>query len=370
MAARRTGKDGPMSDRTGTRTDEDRRHRPGADGPAHDARDAPADDRGARDGGAETTGHDRGRGAERPGEIPSRGWRDIALRTKDEIKEDNVPLLAAGVGFYGLLALFPALIALISIWGLVADPVTVEEQITSVSDALPEEAAQLVTEQMRSVSEGSGTGLGLGALVGIAAALWAASSGMKHLLSAIGAVYDEREGRGFVRTRGLALLLTVGAVLFVVAAAAVIAVVPALIEDAGLGAVGSFVGRYLPFLALAAGFMVGLAVLYRVGPDRDDAQVRWLTWGAGIATGVWIVVSLAFSFYASNFGSYNETYGSVGAVVMLMLWLAITAFAVLLGAEVNAEMEAQTARDTTVGPSRPMGSRDATKADELGETPG
>lgn len=354
-----------MSERRGSRAG--RKGRGGDDGVVdlrdrgdRDAREPRGDDR------TDGTEGDRGRGAEAPQQIPAKGWKDIAKRTKVQVKEDNVSLLAAGVAFYALLALFPALVALISLWGLVADPATVEDQITSVTDTLPEEAASLVTEQMRSVSESSGGGLGIGVVIGIAAALWAASSGMKHLMEAIGAAYDEHEGRGFVKLRGMALLLTLGAIVFVVAAVAVIAVIPAIVEDTALGGAGRAVARYLPYLALALGFMVGLSILYRLGPDRDDARWRWVSWGAGIATVVWIVASLAFSFYAANFGSYNETYGSVGAVVILMLWLAITAFSILLGAEVNAEMEAQTAEDSTVGPAAPMGRRGAEKADELG----
>ncbi len=309
---------------------------------------------------------ERGRDADRPGDIPTQGWKDVLVRVKDQLKADQVPLLSAGVAFYVLLALFPAIAALVSVYGLVADPAQVQQQVANVTDALPQSAQQLVVDQLQSVVSGAGQGVGITLVLGLLASLWAASSGMKHLVEAVNAAYDEPETRGFLKLRGLALALTVGGIVFGVVAIGLIAVLPVALRGLSLGGTGQLVARIVAFVLLAGGFGTALAVLYHYAPDRDRPRWRWVSWGAVIATVVWIVASVAFSFYVSNFGSYGETYGSIGAVVVLMLWLAITAFAVILGAEIDSEMEAQTARDSTVGAAEPMGERGARKADRLG----
>jgi membrane protein len=313
-----------------------------------------------------TRGDDRGRDADQPTDIPKEGWKDVALRVKGELKDDQVPLLSAGVAFYLLLALFPALAALVSIYGLIADPAEVSEQVANATAALPESASQLITEQLEGVTQNAGGGIGLALVGGVLAALWAASSGMKHLMSAMNAAYDERETRKFLKLRGLALGLTAGALVFAAIAVGVTAVLPNVVDRLPLGVVGQVLVQVASFALLAAAFGVGLAVLYRYGPDRDAPKWRWVTWGAGIATVVWIVATIGFSIYVTNFGSYGETYGSIGAVIVLMLWLVITAFAIILGAEIDSELEAQTAKDSTVGPEEPMGQRGAHKADNLG----
>ena len=211
--------------------------------------------------------------------------------------------------------------------------------------------------QLEGVTEASGTGLGIGLAVGVALALWSASAGIVNLIAALNRVYDENETRKFLKLRGTALALTLGGVVFVAAGILVITVLPE-------GGPASLVRWPI----LAAGFIFGLGVLYRVAPDRQDAQWRWVTPGAVMATVLWVLVSVAFSIYTSNFGKYNETYGALGAIVVTMLWLQLTALAVLLGAELNAEMEHQTRKDTTTGPAKPMGERGATMADTVGET--
>lgn len=313
---------------------------------------------------------DRGRDADAPSDIPKQGWKDVAVRVKGELKEDQVPLLSAGVAFYLLLALFPALAAMVSIYGLVADPGQVARQVADLTAALPESARQLITEQLEGIVQDAGGGIGLALVGGVLAALWSASSGMKHLIGAINAAYDEAETRKFFELRGLALLLTLGAVVFGVVAVGVLAVLPAAIEQTPLGTTGQTIVQIASYPALAVAYGLGLAVLYRYAPDRDEPRWRWVSPGAVVATAVWIVASLGFSFYASNFGSYSETYGSIGAVIVLMLWLVITAFTVILGAELDSEIEAQTARDSTVGRPEPMGTRGAAKADEVGEAAG
>jgi membrane protein len=292
----------------------------------------------------------------------------VLARTFAEAKSDQVTLLGAGVAFFGLLALVPALIALVSVYGLVADPADVSRHVGDLLGAAPAEMRDLVENQLQAVTERSSSSAGIGALVGIAVALWSASSGMKHLIDALNAAYDEEEGRGFLEVRGLSLLLTVGAVVFLLVAFGVVAIVPAALEGSALGDASRIAIQVLRWPALALAFGGALAVLYRCGPSRDDAEWRWVTPGAGVATVLWLVGSGLFSLYVSRFGTYDETYGSLGGVVVAMLWLFLTALVVVLGAELDAELERQTAKDTTQGRDLPLGTRDAHAADTVGPT--
>jgi membrane protein len=305
------------------------------------------------------TSDDRGRSASTPTEIPARGWKDVLVRTAAEAKSDQLALLAAGVAFYGLLALVPALIALVSIYGLLADPAEISRHVGDLLGAAPGEVRDLVREQLESITGRSDSKAGIGAAVGIVVALWSASSGMKHLLDALNAAYDEEEGRGFVRVRGLSLLFTAGAVAFLLAAFFGVAIVPALVN----GPLGLI--RW-PLLAVA--FAAALSVLYRYGPSRDKPDWRWASPGAVAATVLWLAGSGLFSLYVTNFGKYGETYGSLGSVVVVLLWLFLTAAAVIFGAELDAELERQTRHDTTKGTEQRMGQRDAEAADTLGPT--
>jgi membrane protein len=310
----------------------------------------------------------RGRDAESPTEIPPSGWKDIFTRVKVEAKDDDATLMAAGVAFYSLLAMVPGLVALISVYGLVATPSDVSRQITSTLSAAPREVRNLVTAQLESITASAGGGAVLGAILGTLIALWSASSGVGHLMNAVNRAYDEEETRGFVRLKLIALALTVGAIVFIVIAFAVIALLPSLLAKTGLGTAGRVLVGLLRWILLMAGMMVGLSVVYRYGPDREDARWEWVSVGAVAASVMWIVGSILFSIYTANFAKYNETYGSLGAVVVLLLWLDLTALAVVLGAEINCEVERQTAKDSTDGPPEPMGSRNAVAADTVGGT--
>jgi membrane protein len=311
---------------------------------------------------------DRGREATSPTEIPAKGWKDVLARVFKQIRADQVPLLSAGVAFYGMLALFPALIAVISVYGLVAEPSDVVRNLDSLTRALPRDARQLVNNQMETVVGRENSHLTVGLIVSVAAALWTASTGMQALVKAINVTFDEEETRKFLRLRGLALLLTLGGVVLVLVSLGGIVAVPAVLRRVGLGAVGRGlvnVGRW-PLLGLV--LICGLTVLYRYAPDRDNPRWRWATPGALVATVVWLVASAGFSLYVDNFGKYNQTYGTLGAVIVLLLWMYLSAFVVLLGSELDAELELQTRRDTTVGREQPMGTRQAYAADHLGET--
>ncbi len=328
-----------------------------------------------------TTQRDRGRAADKPQDIPAKGWKDIAVRVKGSLRDDQVSLLAAGVAFFTLMALAPALAAVVSLYGLVTTPAEASKQIADFTTGLPAEASKqiadfttglpaearsLIGDQLKTVASGKPSSLGLALVVSVLLSLWTASAGMKQLVEAVNVAYDESETRKFFRLRGLAVLLTLGMVVVFVVILGLLAVVPALLNSAGVGSAGRVIVNVLRWPLLAVVMAAALGVLYRFAPDRDQPRFRWVTWGAGIATLLWVVGSVLFTVYVSNFGKYNETYGSLGAVVILLLWLYLSAFIILLGAEINAEMELQTAKDTTKGPERPIGTRDAYAADKIG----
>jgi membrane protein len=308
---------------------------------------------------------DRGRTAQRPREIPLGGWKDVLVRTAGQIKSDDVSTQAAAVAFYAMLSSFPALIALVSIYGLIADPADVRSQLESLVQAMPADAGELIIKQLTTVARASTAGLQIGVIIGVAAAFWTASNGIRAMIKALNVAYDETETRTLIRLRVLAIVLTVLGVIAVVVMVGLIAGLPAVL-DRTAGDVLQRAGSILRWPLLALLILVGLAVLYRYGPDRRIAEWRWVSWGAIAAASVWLLASIGFSIYVNLLGSYNKTYGSLGAVIVLLLWLYLSAFAVLLGAELNAEMERQTMHDTTTGEDRPMGERDAYAADTLG----
>jgi membrane protein len=316
-----------------------------------------------------SNGDAAGREAKRPSEIPSRGWFAVLKRVKAEVKEDNVTLLAAGVAFYAMLAIFPAIIAVVTVYGMVADPAQVESQVSEFAKSLPSGADQLLTTQLENVTSAGRQSLSIGLVLSLLAVLWSASSGVQGLVKGLNLVYDERESRGFLKLRGLSLLLTLGAILMAVVAIALVAVFPAVIGDLGLGQAGELAASIARWVVLALLVLSALAVLYRHAPDRANPRWRWVSGGAVVALVLWLLGSIGFSWYVDNFGKYNQTYGALAAVIILLLWLFLSAFVVLLGAELDAETERQTARDTTTGPERPMGERDAEVADTLGESP-
>ncbi|HEV2767441.1 MAG TPA: YhjD/YihY/BrkB family envelope integrity protein [Acidimicrobiales bacterium] len=316
---------------------------------------------------ASTDGDERGRGADAPSEIPPAGWLDILKRTMGQLKSDNVPIVAAGVGFYVFLAMVPAIVAVVSVYGLVADPVDVQRQLGSLLGALPSDAADLVRTQVEAIAAQGPTSLGVGVVVSVLAALWAASKGMQALIVALNIAYDEEETRKFLRLRALALALTVA-----LALAAVVGVGGMVLAGklaSALGTFGEIAIGVLRWPVLGAFAVLVLAVLYRYSPDRDAPAWRWVSPGAVVATVLWLVGSVAFAVYVNNFGKYNETYGSLGAVVVLLLWLFLTAYVIIFGAELDAESERQTRQDTTRGAPQAMGEREAYAADTVAPAP-
>ena len=307
--------------------------------------------------------------ADKPTEIPWRGWKQIVRRAWAENNADNMPIIAGGVAFFGFLSIFPALIAMISIYGLVASPETVAQQVENLSAQLPESAADLIGQQLNDIVTNNSGALSVGLVISVLGALWSAAGGVGNLVTAVNLAYDEVETRSFIKRKALSLGLTLGAILFVLITFALVAVVPRVLDLLPLGVVGTVLAQVVRWVLLLGVFAGSLAVLYRVGPDRDAPRLRWVSLGAVVVTVMWALVSLGFSLYVNNFGSYDKTYGAIAGVIVLMLWLYLTCYLILLGAEINSEAEHQTAQDTTQGPPQPMGERDATMADSLPDPP-
>ena len=310
----------------------------------------------------------RGRDALRPTQITTRGWRDVLLRVWQQVSEDNVGLISAGVAFYALLAIFPALGALVSIYGLVADPTEAGLYIAEFP-AIPADVRVLVAEQLRRIATSSGSALGWGLLGSLLLSIYSASRGINALISALNIAYEEHDHRGLIHRKLLSFGFTVGAIVLGAVALAIVVAAPVALQWLPLGAVVSRALTALPWILLAGGFLSGICLLYRYAPNRRPAQWRWVTPGSVLATVLWLGASVGLSTYVGRFGDYNEVYGSVGAVVVLLLWFYLTAYIVVLGGELNAELEHQTRRDTTRGPERAMGERGAYVADTLGEIP-
>ena len=309
---------------------------------------------------------ERGRLATMPSEIPARGWRDILLRVFHNISDHRIMDLAAGVTFYSLLALFPAIAALVAIYGLFADPATLNADLEKMSGVLPGGAIEIIHDQLARLVAQRGSTLGLTFIVSLAISLWSANAAMKSLFDTLNIVYAEREKRGLVALNALSLALTIGGIAFIIVALGAMVVLPAVLEFLGLSGFTELLLRIGRWPALFVVLTLALAIIYRYGPSREQAQWRWVTWGSAFAAFGWLVLSILFSWYAENFGNFNRTYGSLGAVIGFMTWIWLSAIVILIGAELDAEMEHQTARDSTTGPPKPLGARKATMADTIG----
>ena len=310
----------------------------------------------------------RGREAESPRDIPARGWFDVLKRVFKETSQDNVSLIAAGLALYALLAVFPALAAAVSLYGLVSSPDQIAAQIQNLSGVLPQQAADILRTALQNLASQQSQALGVGAIIGVLVALWSARKGVVALMTATNVAYDEEEERGFFKKLFVSLAFTVAAVVGFVLVVALAAAVPLVLRALGLPDVVQTILGVLRWVALWFLVVFALAVVYRFAPDRHHAKWRWVSWGSAAAATLWLVVSLLFSLYVRNFGSYGETYGALGGVVVLLMWFYLSAFVVILGAEINAELEHQTRRDSTAGRERPAGQRDAYVADTVGES--
>jgi membrane protein len=311
----------------------------------------------------------RGQEAAEPQQIPARGWKDVAVRAWREVSDNNIFLAAGGVTYAVLLALFPALAACVSLYGLVLDPNQIEDRVNSLSGILPPDSLKLLSDQLHQLVSASNGALGFTAILSLLFALWSASRGMSGLISALNMAYQEKEKRGFFRFNLVAIGLTLGLIIGGLIAIALVGVLPAAVGLLDLGSFAKWLLLILEWPLLLAVVLFGLAVLYRYAPSRDSARWHWVSPGAVAGTILWIVGSIGFSIYLANFNSYNTTYGSLGGVVILLTWLYLSSFIVLFGAVINAETERQTRKDTTEGEQRPMGQRGAYAADTVGDTP-
>jgi membrane protein len=304
-----------------------------------------------------------GREATTPLEIPPSGWVTVFKRVAVGFNDDRLMTEAAGVTFYTLLAIFPAIATLISLFGLFADPAVVNDQLQNLQGVLPGGGLDIITSQVKSLTSNGRQALHAGVLIGLFTSLWSSNQGIKGLFDALNVVYHEKEKRGFVWRTVITLGFTLGAIVFILLAMGAIIVVPLIISFFGLGswATALLASARWPALMVVLGLF--LAAVYRFGPSRTQARWQWVSYGSAFAAVVWLLASIGFSYYVANFGSYNKTYGSLGAAIGFMTWIWISTIIVLVGGELNAELEQQTWHDTTVGPPKPMGSRGAYKAD-------
>jgi membrane protein len=309
----------------------------------------------------------RGRHAAVPWQIPARGWKDILWRTYERIGEDRLLAVAAGVVFYGLLALFPALTAMVSLYGLFAKASTINEHLSAAAGVLPESVMSIVRDQVDRLAAKGDAKLGFGFIAGLAIALWSANSGMKAILDALNVVYGEREKRGFIKLTMVSLGFTLAAIAAVLLALGAVVVLPVALNYLGLQAATDFLLRALRWPILLALIITGLAVLYRFGPSRREPRWQWISVGSVVAAVAWLVASALLSWYLTHFASYDATYGSLGAGIGLMMWMWVSSIVILFGAELNSEIEHQTVRDSTVEGEKPLGARGAVMADTVGE---
>jgi membrane protein len=301
--------------------------------------------------------------ARSPAHIPAAGWLQIGRRVVREVRQDHLSLIAAGMAFFALLATFPALTLLVAIYGLLADPTTIQEQISVLRPLLPRNAFDLIADQLESLLASPTSTHGLGVVVGLLLLLWGSASGIQTLIKAVNLAYDEEETRSYFRLRALALALTLGALVFLLVSLSGLALLPTLLASLGLDDATTELLMMVRWPLLGVVFLGSLAVVYRLAPDRRAPKWRWVTLGSVAALIVWLAGSGLFSLYVRTFGRYSDTYGALGAAIVLLLWFYLSAFAILLGAEINAETEHQTAEDSTIGPDRPLGQRRAWMAD-------
>ena len=315
---------------------------------------------------ASTSNDERGRDAERPSDIPAPGWLDILRRVRHRIVDDRLSIVAAGVAFYAVLAAFPALMALLAIGGLAFDPHRIPERLSAWNATLSPEALQLAIGVLQGLADARTHRLGLSLGGSALLALWGSSLGIRMLMSALNVTYGEKETRRYVVRMSLALLLTVGALCVATVLIAAVVASPAMIRVIGLEGVPRRVFDIVRWPVIALMFWGSLLVMYRYGPSRSHPRWEWVGWGAFAATALWLCGSVLLSWYVNGFGRYNTPYGAVGLVVIVLVWFLLSAYSVLIGAEINAEQEKQTRMDTTDGADRPIGSRGASAADTVG----
>ncbi|NBJ10658.1 YihY/virulence factor BrkB family protein [Microvirga arsenatis] len=308
----------------------------------------------------------RGREANTPRDIPARGWKDILWRMLWSIPENRIMSTSGGVAFFALLAVFPAVATIVSLYGLFADTSTIRDHLSLLAGILPGGVLELIGEQISLIIAQDSDTLSLAFVVGFLVALWSANSGVAALFDALNVVYGEKEKRSLLRFYTTTFLITLGMAGIVILAISAVVATPVVLTFMGFVTPAGRLLSILRWPTLLVVVFAWLAVIYRYGPSRQDAKWGWVTWGSAMAAMLWLAASMLFSWYVANFDSYNKTYGSLGAGVGFMIWIWLSVVIVLLGAELNAEMEHQTAKDSTEGAPVPLGSRGANMADHIG----
>ena len=311
-----------------------------------------------------------GRRATAPWRIPWRGWKDILKRTYEKINDNRLLAVAAGVVFYSLLALFPAISAFVSLFGLIANASTIDWHLSALSGVLPSGALDLLHEELRRLTANNGASLSFGFIVSLLFALWSANAGMKAIIDALNVAYGAKEKRSFVRLNLVSLLYTLIAMVSLMLAIGAVVVAPIVLNTMGLGGVAGALIAVVRWPVLLALVVIALAAAYCYLPCRPEPHWRWLTVGSVMAAVAWLISSLLFSWYIANFGHYNVTYGSLGAAVGMMMWMWISMVVILVGAQLNAEIEHQSARDSMPAGHEPPGQRGALKVDSVGASQG
>ncbi|GEK53838.1 YihY/virulence factor BrkB family protein [Pseudoalteromonas espejiana] len=307
----------------------------------------------------------RGQHAEQPVHIPIVGWWDITKRIFKQMSQDNLSLVAAGVAFYALLAIFPAIAAMVSVYAYFSSPTDISEHLSKIVTLLPQSTSDLILSQVSSLAQTSNASLSLSAIGTLILTIWSSSKGSQALITACNISYHEYEKRSFFHAQLVRFLFSVGAILVAIFALLIIGILPIVLNLVGLKESIDLLIKLISWPLLAFMFNFALVLLYRYAPHRKPAKWRWITLGSCIATVLWILASIGFSFYVSHFASYNETYGSLGGVVIMLMWLYISAYIITLGAVINASTEQQTAKDSTTGPAKERGKRGAYVADHL-----
>ena len=308
----------------------------------------------------------RGPAARAATNIPPTGWGEVALRVFHGISEDRLTTISGGVTFFVLLALFPGLAGLISLYGLFADSSTIAQHLSSLEGILPDGGMQILRDQLEQLTSQPPQKLGFATVASLAISSWSANGGVKAMFEGLNAMYEEREKRSFIRLNAISLALTFSGLAFVIASLLTITIVPKLLSLLDLPGVSEVVGyARWPVLLVVASLMI--AVIYRFGPSRDRPQWRWISPGNIFAAVTWIAASLLFSWYTAHFGSYNKTYGSLGAAVAFMTWIWISTMVILVGAKINVELEHQSAANTVVGKAAPQGERRTRGRDTVGQ---
>ncbi|MGX4807037.1 YihY/virulence factor BrkB family protein [Bradyrhizobium guangdongense] len=336
-----------------------------ASGPPQDHRNGEANSPETNPARAATQpGH--GRRAKSPFTIPWAGWKDIFWRTYQRIGDDRLLATAGGVVFFGLLAIFPAVTALVSSYGLFANPATISDNLQKLAMMLPEGTFQIVQEQVGRVVSKGNTALGATFLFGLVLAIWSANAGVKAIFDALNVAYEEREKRSFIKLNMVSLAFTVGGIVALLLMVGAVVAFPLALDHLGMAPESKLIVALARWPLLFLILLVALAILYRFAPSRDAPRWQWLSLGAVTASILWIAGSALLSWYLSSFANYNATYGSLGAAIGLMMWMWMSAIVIMFGAELNSEIERQTLRDTTTGRPKPLGNRDAVSADTVG----